>query len=54
MADKFEFADFILSMPHEQVDDRGVSIESDIPNKFVMALVPLGKYEWEKFREKVG
>jgi hypothetical protein len=49
-SDKFDFTKFILSTDHEQVDDRAVSIQANIPNRFILALVPLGPYEQEKFR----
>ncbi len=47
------FAAFIKSQKHVRADDRGVEIYSNIPNRFVQAVIPLGKYEQEKIKRYI-
>lgn len=50
---KSAFIDFIRGQKHKSVDDRGVEIYSSIPNRFILAVVPLGKYEQRQIRKYV-
>jgi hypothetical protein len=49
-----EFADFLKSAGATPVDNRGVDVPVSIPGHFVMALIPLGKFEKERFDKMFG
>lgn len=42
---KLDFADFLKSVGTKPQDDRGAEVPVNIPGRFVMAIIPLGKYE---------